>query len=374
MKVVLLIRALERGGAERQLVTLAEGLSNRGHEVYVLSFYANGELLPDLERAGVPVRTLNKKGRWDMAGFFLRLVRLIRRIGPDVLYSSMPAANIVAVLAGRLAGDPALVWRVASSEMDLSRYHWFSGLSYRIEALCASRPAAVVANSYAGRDAVVQRGFAAESVKVVSNGIRTNVFAPAANVGATLRRRWELDDSKWTIGQVARSDPKKGYEDFLDAAALLCGQRSDVQFLCVGVDSGDYARGLKDRAQRIGVADRVTWRGMEEDMFPVYNAMDINTLASRFGEGCPNAVGEAMACGVPCVVTDVGDSAMMVGETGAVVSPASPQALAQAWARLLASLETDKTATSKAVRERIRREYSVDRYIDETEALLLGIQ
>lgn len=374
MRIALLIRALVRGGAERQLVTLAEGLSKKGHEVFVLSFYADGELLPELQRSGAQVRTANKRGRWDMAGFLVRLLRELRDIRPQVLYSSMPAANIVGCLAGRLAGRPRIVWRAASSEMDLARYDRFSALSYRIEAACSSMAGVIVANSVAGRKAAVERGFAPGKVKVVRNGVRTDVFQPDKGAGAALRRQWGIDDGSWVIGQVARSDPKKGYEDFLDAAALLCERRSDVRFLCVGIEPGDYAHVLGERAAGNGIASRVTWRGMEEDMGAVYNAMDINTLASRFGEGCPNAVGEAMACGVPCVVTDVGDSGIVVGRTGEVVPPASPPDLVEGWMRQLEKLEADRSAVKEAARARIIEEFSVERYVEETEAILLGAQ
>lgn len=374
MKIALLIRALERGGAERQLVNLAEGLAGKGHEVHVLSFYADGALLPDLRDAGVPVRVVGKRGRGDMTGFFARLVGALRDIAPEVLYTSMPAANIAGCLAGRLAGRPAVVWRVAASEMDLGRYHWFSGLSYRVEALCASMPALVIANSHAGREAVLKQGYAPDKVKVVWNGICTDWYRPDAELGAGRKRQWGLDAGKWTIGQVARSDPKKGYEDFIDAATMLCDRRDDVQFLGVGVGSDGYGRRLRERAERQGIGERITWRGLEKDMLAAYNAMDINTLSSRFGEGCPNAVAEAMACGVPCVVTDVGDSARIVARPQQVVSPESPEALAEAWARLLDRLDADRASVARESRERVVESLSVERYIDETESLLVGVR
>lgn len=374
MRIALLIRALDRGGAERQLVMLADGLARRGHDVHVLSFYGGGELVAELGDTDASCRAVTKRGRWDMAGFLVRLVRELRRIGPEVIYSSMPAANIMSALIRPLTRKPAVVWRLASSEMDLSEYHWFSALSYRVEAMLASVPELIVANSSAGRAAALGRGYPEEKVSVVVNGIHTGVFAPRRESGDALKRAWGLDEGKWTVGQVARSDPKKGYEDFLAAAKILCDQRDDVQFVCVGVDSGDYTLRLKDEAERKGISDRMLWRGVEDDMGPVYNALDINTLASRFGEGFPNAVGEAMACGVPCVVTDVGDSAVIVGDCGEVVAPQSPEQLAQGWTRLLDRLQTGREALSDRARKRIVEDFSVDRYIDETEKLLRGLR
>lgn len=374
MRIALLIRALDRGGAERQLVMLAEGLARRGHDVHVLSFYGGGKLVTEMSDTGATFATVTKRGRWDMAGFLVRLVRELRRIGPDVIYSSMPAANITGALIRPLVRKPDVVWRLASSEMDLSRYHWFSALSYRVEAMLASIPGLIIANSSAGRAAALGRGYPADRMSVVVNGIQTAIFQPRRESGQAIKRAWGLDNGKWTVAQVARSDPKKGYEDFLAAAKILCDQRDDVQFVCVGVDSGDYTLRLKDEAERKGISDRMLWRGVEEDMGPVYNAMDINTLASRFGEGFPNAVGEAMACGVPCVVTEVGDSAVIVGDCGEVVAPGSPEQMAQAWTRLLARLETGGAALRDEARKRIVENFSVDRYIDETEKLLRGLR
>lgn len=374
MRIALLIRALDRGGAERQLVMLAEGLARRGHDVHVLSFYGGGKLATEVSETGARFVAVAKRGRWDMAGFLARLVRALRRIGPDVIYSSMPAANITAALIRPLTRTPDVVWRLASSEMDLSRYHWFPALSYRVEARLAWIPALIIANSSAGRAAALGRGYPADRLRVVVNGIQTGNFQPHRESGQALKQAWGLDNGKWTVAQVARSDPKKGYEDFLAAAKILCDHRDNVQFLCVGVDSGDYARRIKDEAQRKGISDRVLWRGVEDDMGPVYNAMDINTLASRFGEGFPNAVGEAMACGVPCVVTDVGDSAVIVGDCGEVVAPGAPDQLARAWTRLLARLETGGAALRDEARRRIVEHFSVDRYIDETEKLLRGLR
>lgn len=349
-------------------------MSERSHDVHVLSFYGNGELLEELKETGARFWTAEKRGRWNMAGFLVRLVRELRRIRPDVVYSSMPAANIASTLVYPLVGKPDTVWRLAASEMDLSRYHWFSALSYKVEAMLASRPGAIVANSFAGREAAVRRGFPAGNLNVIVNGIRTDIFASREQLGEALKRSWGLDERKWIVGQVARSDPKKGYEDFLSAAKMLCERRADVQFVCIGVDPGEYAARLKETARQMGIADRVIWRGIEDDMVSVYNVLDINTLSSRFGEGVPNSIGEAMACGVPCVVTDVGDSGKIVGETGEVVAPGSPEQLVQGWTRLLSRLESNRVEIGRKARERIVENFSVDSYIDKTEELLLSFR
>jgi len=370
MKVAIVIRSLVAGGAERQLVVLAKGLVDKGHEVHVISCYDGGAFLTELNVPGVTRTTIHKRGRWDISGAARRLARFLKETTIDVVYSSMPAANLLCVLALWLGARQPLIWRLAASDMDMSEYDWFSALSYRLEAICSNAPNMIVVNSQAGRDAAAARRYPASKLSVVWNGIDTSIFSPDPDAGENLLQRWKLDSSKWRIGMVARADPKKGHGDFLEAVRLLCQRRSDVEFVCVGVDSSDYAHKLQNNACNLGIADKIKWCSFEKDVTAVYNALDINTLPSRFGEGFPNSIGEAMGCGVPCVTTDTGDSAAIVGEVGEVVPRANPEALMRGWVRLLQRLENQGSLLKAQARQRIVENFSVDKYVNQTEELL----
>jgi glycosyltransferase involved in cell wall biosynthesis len=160
------------------------------------------------------------------------------------------------------------------------------------------------------------------------------------------------------IGTVGRIDPMKDQLTFLRAGAIL-RETLPVRFACVGMGSGDaaYEKRIRQTAHSLGLEDAMLWVSVHNNLTAVYNALDVLCSSSSYGEGFPNVVGEAMACGVPCVVTDVGDSANIVGDGGFVVPPNQPPALAEALRRLLLS---GRAHARDAARQRIEKEFSVD--------------
>ena len=151
---------------------------------------------------------------------------------------------------------------------------------------------------------------------------------------------------------------------------LLSRDRADLSFVCVGTGGEDYAASLRRLADEYEITDRLIWAGARADMPAVYNALDLACSSSSFGEGLPNALAEAMACGVPCVVTDVGDSALLVGDTGIVVPPNDPQALADGLALCVAMLASKQKLNPRA---RIEERFGVSQLKNETEAVLTAL-
>ena len=205
------------------------------------------------------------------------------------------------------------------------------------------------------------------------NGIDTLRFRPDREAGARVRAEWGIGDDESLIGLVGRLDPMKGHACFLQAAALLCARRSGMRFVCVGDGPEHYRESLRALAGQLGLGDRLIWAGTRTDMPAVYNALDMAVSASAYGEGLPNMLGEAMACGTPCVVTRVGDSAWVVGETGVVVPPEDPAALADAWATMLRRIEEERAGLSRAARLRIEQNLSVEALVRNTLAELAAL-
>jgi glycosyltransferase involved in cell wall biosynthesis len=162
----------------------------------------------------------------------------------------------------------------------------------------------------------------------------------------------------------------KDHGTFLDAAARLAAERDDVRFVCVGDGLPAYRASLERRAAELGLGARLTWAGRRGDVPAVLSALDLLTSSSAFGEGFSNVIAEAMACGVPCVVTDVGDSAAIVGELGAVVPPRDPRALVGAWCTVL---ERRDEFPEAELRGRIERKFSLDALIERTERALVAL-
>jgi glycosyltransferase involved in cell wall biosynthesis len=359
--VLLLTRSLEVGGAERQLVALATGLHQRGHRVAVVVFYLRGPLADDLRAHGVPIVDLRKTGRWEIFGFFARYRRAVHEFRPGVVYSFLGGANIVAALARRTGSPGKLVWSIRASDMDLAHYDWTHRAADALETRLSRTPRLIIANSNAGRDFAIGKGFAAGSIAVVPNGIDTQRFRPDPALRMKQRRDWGIPGGDVTVGVLARLDPMKDHATFLRAAALL--RSHPIRFLCIG--EGPEQPRLRRLAAELGLGDALMFTG-HADPLAALNAIDIACSSSRFGEGFSNAVGEAMACEVPCVVTDVGDSRSIVGDTGIVVPRERPDELAAA----LLELISDRRERGRRARKRIVANYSVRQMVERTEALL----
>ena len=372
MRLLFLIRALDYGGAERQAVTLAKALKARNHTVAVALFYPGGPLTHTLETEQIPVLSLDKKGRWETVGFMWRLLRLVKEYRPDIIHSYLSVANILTILIKPLLPGVKLVWGVRASDMDLSRYHWLYTLSWRAECRLSRFADRIIVNSRAGRNFAQTHGFPEANMVVVPNGIDTDQFKPDKHARTRQRRAWGIDDDEPLIGLVARLDPMKGHPVFLAAAARLAEAHRAARFVCVGDGPAAYRDELKTLAHALGLDDRLIWAGASSDMVAVYNALDISTSSSGFGEGFSNTIGEAMACEVPCVVTDVGDSAWIVEERRCVVAAGDSEALCSAWLELLSDPERC-AALGRAARLRIEKHFSVRQLTERTEQLLLTL-
>lgn len=364
ISIFLLIRSLNIGGAERQLVELARGLRKRECRVTVATFYSPEPLGAELERAAIPVVDLRKTGRWDTIGFSRRLWRAIKDARPDVVYSFLGGGNIFAAAVRPFTPGPKLVWSIRSSERDLSQYDWAHRLSFAIERRLARFSDLVIANSHVGRQFAERNGFPRRRIAVVPNGIDISRFRPDAALRKSQRAQWNVTEGTLVVGMLARLDPIKGQADFLRAAAQVASRRNDVKFICVG--SGPDEQRLKGLSAELGIMDRVLFPGPTENPAAILNGLDLFCSAS-ITEGFSNSIAEAMACGLPCVVTDAGDSARIVDGCGAVVPRSSPGALADA---ILQQLDEVSRGEATQGRARVVENFSIDAMVDRTLALL----
>jgi len=370
MKILFFIRSLDIGGSQSQLAMLASGLAERGHAVAVAVLYSGHVMEGALESAGVRILSVNKASRWNVAGPLLRLWRLFLSERPDVVYSFLPTQTTLAALLLPPWLSTRLVFGIRAGGMQLDRYDSLSALSYRLEAWLSWRADLVIVNARAVRADAVVRGFPAERIAVVANGIDTDAMRPDAAAGSELRHRWGIGEKEFVIGMVARLDAMKDHESFLNAAAAFIQRHPASRFVCVGDGPTAYRRELEARARSQGLGGRILWAGEVGASRAIYNAFDIATLSSAFGEGFPNAVGEAMACGIPVVATNVGDIAVILGDCGEVVAPRQPERLSAAWARMRERLGRDGDKLRAEVRARIVRHYGLDTMVDRSEKVL----
>jgi len=372
--IFLLIRSLNIGGTERQIIELVKGLDSNHFDITVGLFYNEGALIEEIKSMPrIHVVSLNKSGRWDIIRFVLRFIKLLKALQPDILYSFLPDANIVGLIAGRLSGVKRIVWGVRASNMDVSRYDWLASTSLRLSTFLSRFSDTIIANSFAGLRFHKDIGYKTERMKVIPNGIDTKLFKPDHPSDFRLRGEWGIDEKTVSIGLVGRLDPMKDHTTFLQAVKIFDQKECSVRFVCIGDGKEPYKSEIHSLCRRLGLNGSLIWAGERYDMIAVYNAMDIVTSSSSFGEGFPNVIGEAMACGVPCVVTDVGDSAIIVGETGIVVPPKDPQALADGWRSMLKRLNDKSSSIKEMARARIVSHYSSEIFIQKTSRVFLGL-
>jgi len=363
IRLFFLIRSLDPGGAERQLIELVKGLDKKLFSITVATFYDGGALRLEVDKLeGIRIISLKKKGRWDALPFFFRLLRDTRKMKPDIIHGYMGIANELSLLLGKIL-HAKVVWGARSSNVDFSRYDWAARWSFKIGAYLSSFPDLIIVNSWAGQKHHIAHGYSGKNMVVIPNGIDIEYFKPFVEERERVRTEWSVEKKTKLIGLIARLDPMKDHKNFLHAAALLIQKRQDVKFVCVGDGPPLYKHELMALSESLNLGNRLICAGTRRDMPAVYNALDIATLCS-YGEGFPNVIGEAMACGVPCVVTDAGDSARIVSETGVVVSPRDPTALFHGFESCLARLE-DPDIHQKC-RQRIVQEFSQSRMVNST--------
>jgi glycosyltransferase involved in cell wall biosynthesis len=368
LRILFLTRSLGFGGAERQLVELARVLHVGGHQVTVAEFYGPGPLASELVTAGVRVISLEKRGRWDLLHFAGNLVDHIRREKPQVLHSYLPEPNIIASLVKARFPRLKVVWGVRASNMDFRRYGLVSRASFASTVVLSRIADAIIANSEVGAAFHAAHGYPTHTMHVVPNGIDTVRFQPDSSARAKERAALSVAEDTLVIGAMGRLDVMKDHPTFLRAAALFSKSHSGpVKFVITGAGPADYVARMRHLASELGLADCLAWLDTRPDAERILNACDIMTSTSAFGEGFPNVIGEAMACGVPCVATDVGDTARVLGQEGVLVPVAAPERVAAGWTSLA---ERRSPALSARCREHIVSEFSVDRLAERTVAVL----
>jgi len=361
MKVLHVITGLEGGGAERQLINLLRGSIAYQIQHDVTSLLDEGVYGADVRAAGAELHTLNMRRSWISPGALLRLANLIRRSRPNIVQTWLYHADLVGLLAARLAGSTPVVWTLRSSELELRHYSKRTGHIVKALRRLSHWPAAIASNSMAGMKTHLAIGYRPRLTRVIPNGIDSSIFCPSASARYEVRAELGIGAETALIGCIARRDPMK---DHLNVFKAFAGISGDTRLLLAGNGTESDNHELSNQILSAGLApERVIRLGERRDANRVMAALDIAVLGSSFGEGFPNVIGEAMACGVPCVATDVGDSAAIIDQWGEISPPGNPQALAAAMSRLLALSSDERRALGLRARERIQREYPISKML-----------
>ena len=368
IRVLHVITGLKSGGAEMMLYKLLTGMDSRRFACAVVSLTDDGDMADRIRPLGIPVYSLSMKGPMSMPRAILRLRRMMKDQGTQVVQCWMYHADLLGGLAGWLMNVP-VIWGIRQSNFDATTskrgtiriMHWCARLSQKI-------PTRIVCCSDTACRIHEQQGYAGRKMLMIPNGFQTEIYRPDAQLRVRTRTVLKIPANAAVIGIVGRFDPQKDHKNFVKAAARVGQRLRDVYFLLCGkglsVDNAELMAWIREE----GVADHCLLLGQRDDLNQLYCAMDVLVSASAYGEGFPNVVGEAMACAVPCIVTDVGDSALIVGDSGRVVPPRDVEALAASMHELLSLSLEERIQLGMTARRRIEENYSlptvVERYQD----------
>lgn len=255
IRIAFLIRSLNRGGSERQLAELAAGLDPRVFEVLVLTFYPGGAVWEELlAHPTVRIKSLDKRGRWDVIACTWRLAGVLRAWRPDILHAYLIEPSIYGLMAARLASGPAVVWAVRASNVDFSLFERLNRVTFKAAARLSRFADAIVANSEAGRTHHLASGYANARFITIQNGIDTARFRPIEDGRSRARTAWNISDDQIVIGASARLDPLKDHPTLLKATADLCSRFSNVRLVCCGAGSDEYLQTMRTLARDLGIS------------------------------------------------------------------------------------------------------------------------
>ena len=377
IRIGFVINSLATGGAQMMLYKLLSGIDRQRFAPEVLTLSGTSQVRRSLEarfaKIDVPVRV------FDMEGGFSRLVAFAQMIGYmrghlDLVQTWMYHADLIGGLAARFAGGIPVIWNIRHSDLR-------AGVDKRgtlaVARICArlSRflPMAIVCCAHQALNSHAAMGYDRARMKVIPNGFDLEVFKADAQLRRTGRQALGIDAQVPVIGLVGRYHRQKGHCEFFRAASLLSRAYPRAVFVLCGDGVTWENEELSAMVDTYGLRPNVRLLGRHDDMPGLLPVFDIATSASICGEGFSNTVGEAMACGVPCVVTDVGDSALVVADAGVVVAPQDAEALVQGWQRLLALDAGDRDKWSQRARARLEEHFSLPAIVAQYEDLFCEV-
>lgn len=372
IRVTHVIAGLELGGAETMLCKLLSASDRQRFAPSVISLSTFGQLAPRIAAMGVPVSALGmSRGRLELRPLG-QLARRLAKSKPHVVHTWMYHADLLGGAVARATGEAKVIWGVRGSvDPKLSkRSSRMTAQACRVTARWL--PDRVVSCSERLAEMHIELGYDRARMMVIPNGFDLSWFRPDGVLRAQGRRWLGAGAQELLVGIVGRHDPQKDHGTFVRAAVEVLRERPEVRLVMCGPGIDSSNQQLMALLARAGIRERTLLMGVAEPR-TVLNALDVLVSSSAYGEGFPNILGEAMACGVPCVTTDVGDAARIVGETGGVVAVGDWRALAREILALLNLGAEARAALGDRARARIERNYDLPRIADRFQQLYLEL-
>ena len=359
IRVLHIINTLDVAGAENALLRLVSRLDRQRFETAVVSLRDEGDLGPAIRALSVPVYTVGMRGAVPGPVSVLNLARIARRFKPDVIHGWLYHGNLAGQFARLFTRDARVVWSIHNSLDSLRRHKPLTAAIIWLGARLSRTPDKIV---YVSKTCALDHetiGYDVTKSLIFFYGFDTQQFAPSLIARSSVRSELNVPNDAVLIGHVGRYHPLKDHATFMRAAALVLNDYPNTYFLLVGKDIAWENSELSGLAKQLGLCGRIHLLGKRFDIPRLTAAMDIAVSSSYDLEGFPNVIGEAMACGIPCVATDVSDIKEILGSTGSVVQPKNPSALGSALAEMIAIDSEGRSGLGKAARNRVEQKYSL---------------
>lgn len=372
-----IINGLHTGGAEMMLYKLLAGMDRERFDLRVISLLEGGEVREKIEKLGIKVYALGMTQNPSLLSGALRLAKLLRQHPPQLIQTWMYHADLAGGVIGKLFTRAPIVWNLRTSDIIHHPDNKRTSFIIKLCAFLSSRvPQQIVSCSQVACQSHAELGYDAAKLLRIPNGVELASFRPDERARRSLREELNIAPTAQLVGMVARFHPQKDHTNFVQAATRLQAVMPDVHFLLCGDNVTWENSSLTEPIVAAGSQHRFHLLGRRKDTPRINAALDVATLCSAYGEGFPNVLIEAMACGVPCVATDSGDSSLIIGETGIVIPIRTPEALANGWQTLLTMNAQARQMLGEAARQRVVNEYSLSAVVARYEKLysdLLGM-
>lgn len=370
MKILYIISGLPTGGAEMMLYKLLSVIDRDIFEPVVISLTDYGRLGNNIKNLNIPVYKMEMKAGFPDPFKVWRFIKLIRKIKPELIQGWMYHGNLAALLAKWvLSNHVLLLWNIRHTPDDLKKEKRLTALIIRLGAKFSSYPDRIIYNSNVSEQKHKLLGYNNKNKNIIPNGFNYEQFKPFDHAKSKLRHSLGLKKDTLIIGLVARYHIMKDHVAFLHSAGKLNKIYPEIHFVLVGQGVDENNHLLIELIEDLKITKNVHLLGMRIDMEEITAGLDIACSSSAWGESFSNAIGEAMACGKPCVVTDVGDSAWIVGETGIVVKPGDGKALTDAMITLIKMSSEERLELGKLARNRIIKNFSMNIVVKQYEDL-----
>ena len=361
MKVVHIITGLGDGGAEHTLFKVCKYDIKNEH--IVISLTGSGKYFSLLNKLNIQVYSFNIKFLLIYKFFFL--IKILRNLKPDVVQTWLVHADFLGGIAARLAGIKNIIWNIRYSNFEIGKAKLMTILIIKILAkLSFYIPRLIIINSKKAKKIFVAEGYCEEKLKFIPNGFDLSILKPQKFQNIKFKKKNKIAKFLPLIGNVSRYDKKKDHINLLNALSIIKSKK--INFFCILVGSKINKNNiiLTSEINKIKLSNNVKLLGQSDNILEIMNGLDIFVQSSSYGEGFPNVVAESMACGTPCVVTDVGDAAFIVGKTGWVVQPNNTNNLAKKIEKALNEINSKNwNIRCRKARLRIQEKFNIRKMI-----------